>query len=265
VRLANDLSGRCRLGQSWGYQRNGIWVSNGCSGEFEIGQYNQAGGWGWGYNNNQRLVCASEDYRRQFCPAATTRGVRLVNQISSSPCVRGRTWWRDERGIVVSEGCAGEFEVGYRDDDYVTPPSTGGGGFVRPDRIVCQSNDYRRRYCPADIGYGAAQLIRQTSSSACVYGRTWAYDRRGVWVQDGCAGEFSVGYADNAWQPDDGGVSVRCESRDYQRNICAAPGNRGVTLVRQVSGTRCVEGSTWGYDRNKIWVDGGCAADFEVR
>jgi len=215
---------------------------------------------------NTIIRCESADFRRQFCPAETRRGVRLVRQISNADCIRGRTWWRDDRGIVVTEGCAAEFELSYRDDDYVTPPAFGGGGFVRPERLRCESKDFRRRYCPADIGFGAASIVRQISDTRCVFGSNWSYDRRGIWVDDGCAAEFDIGYADTAWRPGAGGGSwVRCESRDFGQEVCAAPRNRGVNLVRQISRARCIEGDTWGFDRNRIWVTEGCAADFEIR
>ena len=38
--------------------------------------------------------------------------------------------------------------------------------------------------------------------------------------------------------------------------------NRGVRLVRRRSNAPCVQGRSWGYNRNRIWVDRGCAADF---
>lgn len=209
--------------------------------------------------------CESRDFRRTFCPAFTDRGVRLVRQTSNSECIRGRTWWRDERGIVVTEGCGGEFEIGYREDDYQWPPATGGGGYNRPDSVRCESRDYRRRYCPADIGWGTAYLARQISNTRCVYGRNWAYDRRGIWVSDGCAGEFDVSYADAAWRPGGGVNWLRCESRDYEPNYCSTGYAGRVYLVRQISRAACIEGRTWGRDRRGIWVSQGCAADFEVR
>ena len=39
----------------------------------------------------------------------------------------------------------------------------------------------------------------------------------------------------------------------------------GVQLNRQLSRTPCTEGYTWGYDRNAIWVDRGCRAEFLVQ
>lgn len=261
VRLANDASGRCRIGQTWGYSGAGIWVSGGCRADFAMGR-GENYGWGWGYSDKRYIVCASEDYKRAFCPATVGRGVRLVNQISNSACIRGRTWWRDARGIVVDNGCAGEFEIGYRDADYLTAPATGAGGIYRPERLLCSSRGAARRYCPADIGAGAVALVKRIGGAPCVYGRNWSYDARGVWVSQGCAAEFEIGYPRTAWVPAAGVRHVRCESVDYERATCLAPRARSAVLQRQLSRSACIEGRTWGHSRGQIWVDDGCAADF---
>jgi hypothetical protein len=65
----------------------------------------------------------------------------------------------------------------------------------------------------------------------------------------------------------DGGYgrqSIYCASDDGRRRTC--PFNTGgvVRLVNQKSGSACVQGRTWGFNRNSIWVDRGCRADFEV-
>jgi hypothetical protein len=39
----------------------------------------------------------------------------------------------------------------------------------------------------------------------------------------------------------------------------------GVRLVQQTSQTQCREGSNWGYDRDSVWVDRGCAGRFAAR
>jgi Protein of unknown function (DUF3011) len=49
-----------------------------------------------------------------------------------------------------------------------------------------------------------------------------------------------------------------------QRNYCAADTRGGVVLVRKISGP-CQQGVNWGFDARGIWVQGGCAADFQVR
>jgi hypothetical protein len=265
IRIASDLTnGRCRLGQTWGYNARGIWVAGGCSADFTLDR-GDSYGYGWGFADKRFVVCASEDFQRRFCPIDTGRGVRLVNQISHSACIRGRTWWRDARGIVVDDGCAGEFEVGYRDEVYVTPPVVGGGGVVRPDTFICSSSGPRRRYCPADVGYGAVAMVRRVGGAPCEFGRTWGYDRRGVWVSHGCAGEFEAGYPAEQWVPGPDVSFVRCESHDYQRNFCDAPNARRAVLQRQLSRSACVEGRTWGFDRGRIWVENGCAGDFVLQ
>ena len=59
-------------------------------------------------------------------------------------------------------------------------------------------------------------------------------------------------------------ATVRCESRNTQRNYCAADTRGGVTVGRQLSQAQCVQGRTWGFDMRGIWVQGGCRADFVV-
>ena len=64
--------------------------------------------------------------------------------------------------------------------------------YWRPgDVFVCKSTDYRQNYCAADTR-GGVMMRRQISGSACIQGRTWGYDRRGVWVTQGCEAEFQV-------------------------------------------------------------------------
>jgi Protein of unknown function (DUF3011) len=65
----------------------------------------------------------------------------------------------------------------------------------------------------------------------------------------------------------DGGYgrqSIYCASDDGRRRTCPVNTGGGVRLVNQRSGSACVQGRTWGFNRNSIWVDRGCRADFEV-
>jgi hypothetical protein len=58
------------------------------------------------------ISCNSNGYRYQYCAASTNGNARLLNQTSSSPCVRGRSWGSDGGGVWVNNGCSGNFEVG---------------------------------------------------------------------------------------------------------------------------------------------------------
>ena len=58
--------------------------------------------------------------------------------------------------------------------------------------------------------------------------------------------------------------TIICNSDDMARHSCAADTRGGVQLTRQISGSPCTQNSTWGYDKNGIWVDKGCRAEFQV-
>jgi hypothetical protein len=72
------------------------------------------------------------------------------------------------------------------------------------------------------------------------------------------------------WRPGSGwdqDIEVRCASADYRYNLCQVDTGRGggVRIQRQISKTRCVEGSNWGWNRAGVWVDQGCEAVFRVQ
>lgn len=58
--------------------------------------------------------------------------------------------------------------------------------------------------------------------------------------------------------------TVYCGSDDNRRHTCQTDTRGGVRLLEQKSHDACVQGRTWGYSRDSIWVDRGCRADFEV-
>ena len=59
--------------------------------------------------NGRQVTCASDDMKRHTCRVDTSRGVRLVNHRSGSPCIQGQTWGFDNRGIWVDRGCRADF------------------------------------------------------------------------------------------------------------------------------------------------------------
>lgn len=202
----------------------------------------------------QNLYCASDDGRRNFCRADTNQGVTLIKQRSDAACTQGYSWDYDYRGIWVDHGCRAEFAL--------QPPPD------RDDRIVsCSSDDGGRRHCKADTRRGVL-LVRQRSGSPCEEGRTWGYDEHGIWVDRGCRGDFALEGRDHDrdHDRDEHGSTemVSCSSDDGRRNFCEFEVRGEVRMVKQRSGSPCIEGSTWGYDHRGIWVDRGCRADFAV-
>jgi len=54
---------------------------------------------------------------------------------------------------------------------------------------------------------------------------------------------------------------IRCESQNNRERVCNT-GWRSAQMVRQLSGSSCVEGRTWGSRNGSIWVTNGCRAEF---
>ena len=56
---------------------------------------------------------------------------------------------------------------------------------------------------------------------------------------------------------------IICESRNRSFSQCRVRTDNQVRLVRQLSRDECRRNRSWGYDRDRIWVDRGCRAEFE--
>lgn len=215
------------------------------------------------------LRCESTDGRQRFCQADTRDGIQLLRQLSKSACVEGDTWGADRRGVWVDRGCRAEFALGgdrgYPGDGY----GNGNGNGYGDQLVRCESRDGRWKQCAADTRRGA-ELVRQLSDNACIRGRTWGTDNRGLWVSGGCRAEFRLragngngngnGWGQGGWAPQ----LVQCESPNGRRRVCAVTVRGDVRLVRQMSKSACVEGDTWGFSRDGIWVDRGCRGEFQV-
>ncbi len=211
------------------------------------------------------VLCSSDDGRRHVCAADTRGGVQMTRQHSGSPCTQGSTWGFDRQGIWVDRGCRAEFTVGvYHERPPMGFPSAGVG-----QAIMCASEDGRRHMCPADVRGGVA-MTRQHSESPCVQGSTWGFDRQGIWVDRGCRAEFTLTDYNNfhdfhSMRDTRGRGDITCSSDDERRHYCQIGPYRSVRLQQQISGSRCIEGQTWGRDVNGIWVDRGCRAVFRIR
>ena len=147
--------------------------------------------------------------------------------------------------------------------------------------IRCQSKRDRDNYCTADTS-GGVKLRQQLSSSPCVEGDSWGFDKTGIWVRKGCRADFDVPRAYSSgrgWSSQRGygryfrdgeqgndGVAERvvCEARGKLRVVCPVDGLKNVDLVYERSRERCRFNVSWGFDDKAIWVDQGCRAEFLV-
>jgi hypothetical protein len=132
------------------------------------------------------------------------------------------------------------------------PPYPGTGA-----RIRCESVNNRSQTCRTPW-QGPSRLVRQLSGTACVEGRTWQSQRGQVYVGGGCRAEFEAGPA--VLPPAQ--RTVRCESINGRSRTCPTPWRGPSRLVRQLSGSACVQGRTWQSQRGQVYVSGGCRAEF---
>jgi hypothetical protein len=152
------------------------------------------------------VTCESRDMGRTRCDVSW-RDARLVDQISDTRCVRDRNWGIDRRGLWVDRGCSGRFVAAggrdHGDDRHDRGDRDHGDWHPGPDwdtrfNVACESRDFQYHFCAVDLGgAGRVSVARQASDTACIEGRTWGSNRGGIWVNKGCAAEFTV---DRRWR-----------------------------------------------------------------
>ena len=80
----------------------------------------------------------------------------------------------------------------------VSPEQTGSSSTATAQptvtSVTCASKAGERSHCDANTSEGV-KLTRSTGTASCVLGKSWGYDDTGVWVADGCSGEFDVSEA----------------------------------------------------------------------
>ena len=154
-----------------------------------------------GYGGGDAVDCESHNFNYTRCDVPW-RDARLVRQLSDTRCIRGQNWGVDRGGLWVDRGCGGRFVASggghhHGGGDY------GGGwqpgpGWDSRFGVVCESQDYRYRFCAVDLGgAGRAYVGHKISGAECIEGRTWGWNRGGIWVDQGCAAEFTI---DRRWR-----------------------------------------------------------------
>ncbi len=152
VTLSRQLSSQgCWQNDTWGYDRNRVWVTRGCRAEFRVGgtsssnntgakvagalvlgaivaaaiankndrddrddQYDNGYGNGYdgGYGNGREIRCESKSGRYTSCGRIDRRQqVEIRRQLSSQQCIYGRNWGVDDRQLWVDDGCRAVFVV----------------------------------------------------------------------------------------------------------------------------------------------------------
>ena len=139
--VRQQLAGRCRPNDSWGYSNTYVWTEKMCIADFEVTYGDQSGGGNPenGTYSNGTIRSGTLGPRVITCGASNGNngnrngngngrnngrgstitcntggriaGVRLVRSDNASRCRQGNTWGWSGREIWTKNGCRGDFEV----------------------------------------------------------------------------------------------------------------------------------------------------------
>ncbi len=171
VRLSRQLSSQgCWQNDTWGYDRNRIWVDRGCRAEFQVGNQNSSSS-----SNNAAA-------------AAVVVGLAAAAIIASNQ----HDDHHDNYNNNYNNNYNDRYNDNYRNDGYDNSRYGYNGYGGDPRRTFsCESKSSRLTYCTIPTR-GHVEVYKQRSSSPCTYGRSWGVDGNRVWVDDGCRAEFAV-------------------------------------------------------------------------
>ena len=158
------------------------------------------------------------------------------------------------------------------------------GKIERSTRIRCSSEDHKRKTCSVDGKILHIDVSKVYSNTDCIQGDTWDHTESFIWVSKGCRARFSVDYVQRKFLPPlpraDGrrpapkpkpgreivSTSILCQSKDLQRRTCYVGGKIIDAIFNtKWSNSPCIEGVSYGFYEQSIWVDQGCRGTFRVR
>ncbi len=152
-------------------------------------------------------------------------------------------------------------------------------------RLFCYSQPGYYSRCRIEGEIQNAYLYQQYSYAPCVYGFTWGFDARSVWVYNGCQATFDVTYNPLPSNPDDNVptnppdpdteyVYRECISTGWDAVSCPVVDEEGHSLDvvnahvhRDFGESECARNSNWSINHrtNAIEVERGCAAEFKIK
>jgi len=154
----------------------------------------QRGGSGYNPGSNSNIInCQSYDRSTKYCRANNLKSIKVHNIQSNRSSCKGN-WGYSDQGIWVRRGCQAEFHVTY----FSGNNNNNNSNSNRPDynpgyndytEIKCESKHNKFTRCNTET-YRGVQLIQTLSKTSCK--NRWGFDRRSIWVKDGCRGKFRI-------------------------------------------------------------------------
>lgn len=210
----------------------------------------------------RQVTCESLSDRYTECTIPENSQVRLIRTLSNTPCTPGRSYGAERARIWVRSGCRGVFEVTpplITQPNQPPPPS-------RSYLLRCESTRNQTSECPVDPS-ATVRVATQRSGAACTEGHSWGRLGGALYVSRGCRADFEVAPSIRPpafSRPTNTTYWIICESRDNRRFYCRIGDLDVPRLEKQLGGTSCVEGTTWGTAEGFLWVDDGCRGEFKI-
>jgi len=223
VTLVNQRShSGCWQNDTWGFDKSGIWVSNGCRAEFRVG----TGGPDWARSLEQQYGSGTDTWNN------SNQMNQWVDQQVDGVFKEDNKKHKSNAGAVIGAALAVGVIAALANQSS-KHDSNNSDNWGRQDNwghqtVTCESHNNQNHYCR--VGWSQhVELQRQLSRAPCQYNRTWGYDRNGIWVSNGCRGVFSIdGNNNSSWSS---GSSWSTASSGGGWNDSGP----GVTLYRDVS------------------------------
>ena len=187
VRQRSDA--QCVEGQTYGINRGGVWVTNGCRADFAVGNNYQAGNNGY-YNQQGTYNNGQYDHDRD--------GYRDQNGNWHPRHHRDHDNDRDNNGYYSQNGSYnnGQYDRrgAYNNGGYVGAgqqhPTVYSGSYKNGKSTCSSQPGTGPIYCQTDGALSNATITK--SNGQCQRGQNWDINPDGLWVADGCSGEFQI-------------------------------------------------------------------------
>ena len=109
--------------------------------------------------------------------------------------------------------------------------------------MTCSSKVGDTTHCAADTSKGVV-LARSYGTSACLLGKTWGYDDKGVWVSDGCVADFLVA-----------GTAAAAQAPETTKKAPRYVPNGGFLIVEDELGEMYVRLFSYAHYLNQLGLD----------
>lgn len=150
----------CNKGNTWDYDKNGVWVANGCAARFWLGPSRKA----------DELEAKAQGTGAETLARDLTSGNATARKRSAAAP-------RAAPAPVAAEASDAQ--------------ATSQTKMAPPKLVVCESKQYKRQTCPVPVR-AHVHLMRKLGRAECRFNATWGYDYGEIWVDQGCRAEFAI-------------------------------------------------------------------------